>query len=87
MGTKIPQKRSTLDTIFVPSHWAHLLNKAYHLTAVATDQKAVVLKLRAEGYIKRGPGLWKLNTQILEEPAFERQPASQPAFNGKLLNV
>ena len=66
-----PNSKSRLDMIFIPASFAQMTKLAKITHGVGSDHCAYIIGLEGEKFIKRGPGVWRLNTQILEERDYE----------------
>ena len=58
---------SRIDMILSPSVWQHCILSSYILPHSLSDHCSVVVHFNLPNPIPRGPGLWKLNTSVLEE--------------------
>jgi len=65
-----PQIECRLDHWLIPSQWIQATKFCKIEPAVRTDHKAVLLKLQGDNFVPRGPGLWKLNNEVLQEQEY-----------------
>ena len=65
-------EKSRIDMIFVPSELTQAIKSAKIRTAVASDHRAVIVQLIGSKYLPRGPGLYRLNTEILQEKEYAK---------------
>ena len=68
-----PKVQSRLDMWLIPSDWLQIVKKIKIVTAIETDHRAVILSVQGEGYVPRGPGIWKLNNSVLQEEPYQEQ--------------
>ena len=61
---------SRIDIIGCPSPWLHLVGSCEILPCPFSDHAAVTLLCALPDPIPRGPGRWKLNASILQDPSF-----------------
>ena len=61
---------SRIDIIGCPSAWLHLVSSCDILPCPFSDHAAVTLNCALPEPIPRGPGRWKLNVSILQDPSF-----------------
>ena len=61
---------SRIDMWFTQQGWEHKISKVKCCVAVKTDHKALCLKMQTD-IEQRGPGLWKLNNQHLQNQDFK----------------
>ena len=55
----------------IPVEWLQITKYSIIESAIKTDHKAILCKLQGEKFIPKGPGLWKLNSQLVQEEAFK----------------
>ena len=60
-----------LDMWLIPNDWLQITKMVKIVTTIQTDHKTVILKLQGQGYIPRGPGIWKLNNTVLHEKKYQ----------------
>ena len=65
-----PSMQSRIDYIFASSQMLDCIDQYKVVQAPTPDHKAVVTKLRTDQNKPRGPGYWKLNTSVLNEPMY-----------------
>ena len=61
---------SRIDLIGCPSAWLPFVSSADILPCPFSDHSAVSLTWSLPGSISRGPGLWKLNCSVLDDPDY-----------------
>ena len=66
-----PKVSCRLDLWLIPSEFIQIVKNSRILNAISTDHKAVSFKLQGKNFVPRGPGLWKLNTLVLQEKEYE----------------
>ena len=59
--------RSRIDYFLVSNTIAVNATKAEIRPSIAPDHKAIFLSFEIQGELKRGPGSWKFNNQLLED--------------------
>ena len=64
-------QRSRIDLILASSELIQSTKFAGIADAICTDHRAVKVQITGDKYIKRGPGLYKLNSDILEEKEYQ----------------
>ena len=66
-----PTVKCRLDYFLVPSQFVPRVEKTTIITCIKTDHKGVELQVSIDKY-KRGPGLWKFNSEVLYNEKFVR---------------
>ncbi len=65
-----PAVHCRLDLWLVPVEWLQITKICKIGPAVSTDHKAVFCKIEGKNFRPRGPGIWKMNTSILQEKEY-----------------
>ena len=64
--------RCRLDMWFIPADWLQMTRNCKIVPSVKTDHKAVEMTIKGKLYTPRGPGIWKLNTTVLQEENYRK---------------
>lgn len=67
-----PLVKCRLDYWLVPSDLMERVKDCSIKHSVATDHKSVSFWIQGPNFCPRGPGLWRLNTMILEDPQYQQ---------------
>ena len=61
-----------LDYFFTPRAWEPCIKEISIIPNTISDHQILLMKLETHSFIPRGPGTFKVNNQLLEEPEFIR---------------
>jgi exonuclease III len=67
-----PTVSCRLDMWLIPYEFLQITKFCKITTAILTDHKAVVFNIEGKNFRPRGPGLWKLNTSVLDEEEYKK---------------
>ena len=66
-----PDIKCRLDMWLIPTEAIQITEYCRIVPAIRSDHKAVICKIQGEKFVPRGPGIWKLNTSVLEEEEYK----------------